>query len=234
MDSGAAGDAARLRANLSLRPPARTGPAAAPRASRIAVAAVAVGAGSPHRGPGDGGLSFGADRRIAPGPGHADAPKIELDDRGRLHLAYAVSAAGPLARYAVYHTRTRPGRDRFAPPRAVSLPPPGRYPGAGYPYLAVAGDGAVHIVFELFTGDAREPSKALGIVRSVDGGERFSEPVVVPGIGEPEVNGSTQGLLMAKLDATGDATDDATIAVVTGKFDPGRESRIRLRRATSP
>ena len=67
-----------------------------------------------------------------------------------------------------------------------------------------------------------------GFVLSSDGGERFSEPAIIPGSNDPELgfNGSLQGLLMAPL-----AMDESgRVAVVNSTFLPGEHSAIWLQK----
>jgi hypothetical protein len=71
----------------------------------------------------DGGATFSKPLVVAPSPGYADAPKLEVGPDDRLHLAYAQSQAGPFAGYHINYTRSEDGGRSFAPARAISTPP---------------------------------------------------------------------------------------------------------------
>jgi hypothetical protein len=169
----------------------------------------------------DGGASFGEPRIVAPGPGYADAPKLALDARGTLHLAYAESPRGPLAPGGIRYTRSSDGARTFEPPREISAQ------GSGFPALSVDADGNLYVLWELFR-DFPGRSRGLALAVSRDGGRSFSAPGVVPGSIDPAggVNGSSQGLLMRKLAVTG----RGAVAIVNSSFKPGESSRVWLMR----
>ena len=172
----------------------------------------------------DGGMTFGETRRVASGPGHADAPKLARDRDGTLHLVYANSPGGPLGRYDVFYTRSANG-ESFGRPRRISTPLPEGFVGAGFPDLAISGEGDLYVLCELFP-DETQRSFGLALVTSRDGGDRFTAPAIVPGTVDSSagLNGSLQGLLMRKLDTN----HQGAIAVVNSTIELGESSRIRL------
>jgi hypothetical protein len=174
----------------------------------------------------DAGRSFER-QRVGTGPGHADAPKLAVDEAGTVHLAYAESPDGPLRRYDVRYAHRPAGAAGFSEPRIVSTPLPSGVEGAAFPYLALGGDDRIHLAFELFPLRGPHRPSGIGIVHSVDGGDSFTEPARVPGAapGERAVNGSQQGLLMSKLAARQDS-----LALVNSRFREGEWSRILLLR----
>jgi hypothetical protein len=167
----------------------------------------------------DGGATFSAPRVAAQTDGYSDAPKLVADRHGTLHLAHAESTGGPLGHYHVRYMRSRDGR-AFEPARTLSR----ASQGAAFPSLALDGRGAVHLVWEVYP-DHREPPRGLAIATSLDGGDSFSPPALVPGSVDPSGggNGSFQGRLMRKL-----AERDDTIAVVNSSLALGRSSRVWL------
>jgi hypothetical protein len=180
----------------------------------------------------DQGESFGPPRRINASSGHADAPKLAVDNRGVVHLTYGESADGPWQRYRIHYARSDDGGETFSTPRVIVDPgvDPGlqQYASAHYPQLALDGIDRLYVVWDLFPG-VRQRSAGLGISYSSDDGRTFASSWVIPGtVVAPDrgVNGSLQGLLMRKLavNASGD------IAVVNSTFKPGEGSRVRLYR----
>lgn len=173
----------------------------------------------------DGGRSFGEPHVVLPSGGHADAPKVAVDAYGTVHLVFAESAAGPFRRSHLRYARSPAGRYAFEETRQLAeLTTRGR-DGAGFPHLALDGDGNPYLVWEVFPPEGRNP-EGLAISLSRDGGRSFDAPSLVPGTREPGLgfNGSLQGLLMRKL-----AVDSAGgIAVVNSTFQPGERSRVRL------
>jgi hypothetical protein len=178
----------------------------------------------------DGGTSFGAPSRVAPGKSYSDAPKLALDAAGVLHLAYAESASGPFSRYQVLYTRSSNGGRSFDEPRRVSNPLPGGDVGAAFPSLAVDSKGRVLVLWELYSANAGMP-RGLGWSMSLDG-RGFTPPEVVPGSADIRGgwNGSSQGLLMKKL-----ALNEAgMIAVVNSSLKQGVHSRVWMMRGVIP
>jgi hypothetical protein len=171
----------------------------------------------------DGGRSFGQPRRVAPGSGHADAPKLAVEPGGPLHLVYAERAEGPSGPSRIRYTRMTRETGDFEEPRTLEAPAAAG--GAGFPSIALDGGGNPILLWDLFPEPDGRPM-ALAIAVSSDGGEHFSSPAIVPGTGDPELGfqGSLQGLLMQKL-AVGEAGE---VAVVNGTFNPGERSRITL------
>jgi hypothetical protein len=180
---------------------------------------------------GDGGATFGRPTRVAPSRTYSDAPRIALDGRGTLHLAYAESEGGPFDRFHVRYARSTDGGARFEPSRAISSPMPAGFASASFPSLGLDGQGRVVVSWEL-AADARRQPRGLGLSVSPDGGRTFSAPVVVPGSIDPAggANGSSQGLLMKKLavNATG------TFALANSSLEPGSHSRVWLMRGRLP
>jgi hypothetical protein len=174
----------------------------------------------------DGGLSFGTPQLAARSRNYSDAPKLAVDRRGVLHLAYAESSGGPFARFHIHYTRSIDGRT-FESPREISRPMPGSFVSAAFPALSVDAQGRVYVLWELYD-DARQPPRGLALAVSSDGGVTFAPPSVVPGSIDRGggFNGSSQGLLMKKLavNATG------AVAVVNSSFKAGAHSRVWLMR----
>jgi hypothetical protein len=166
--------------------------------------------------------------------GHADAPKIAVDQAGTVHLVYAESPTGPLGPYHIEYLRMRKGEERFAPPVIISRPPAKRVESVSFPALAIGGKEHLVVLWEIFPGAAggdwvSGPShrpQGLGFTSSRDGGQTFAAPAILPGSLEPDqgFNGSLQGLLMQKLAAN----SRGDIAVVNSTFTPGQRSRIWL------
>lgn len=173
----------------------------------------------------DGGRTFGKPRQVVPGPGHADAPRIALDERGTLHLVYAESPSGPLRRYRIRYTRSVDGM-AFAQPRTLSDPLPAGYASAGFPGLSVADADTLHVLWHL-SRDPRQRPRALGFAVSGDGGLTFTAPSRIPGVAQESAGGivgSLQGLLVRKLAASA----KGTVAVVNSVFVPNQRSVVRL------
>lgn len=173
----------------------------------------------------DRGETFATPQRLNPSPGHADAPKLAVDDRGGVHLVYAESVDDPRPKTQVRYSRAEAG-ESFGTPQTLSSALAERFAHQGFPHLAVSGD-SVYVLWELFPRPGQRP-RGLGISGSLDGGDRFSPAVIVPhsGDGEPGVNGGLQGLLMRKLAVNG----EGELAVVHSTFQPGERSRVRLLR----
>jgi hypothetical protein len=172
----------------------------------------------------DGGASFGAPVTVARTAGHSDAPKLVISADGALHVVYTERAAGPFARGQVHHARSTDGGRTFAPPRAISKPPPDGAAGASYPAIDVDGAGALYVLWELERAQGASP-RGLALAISRDAGRSFAAPALVPGSADPfGVNGSLQGRLMDKL-AVGRAGE---VAVVNSSFREGDGSRVWL------
>ena len=174
---------------------------------------------------GDAGRSFGAPRIAFESDGHADAPKIAVDNAGTVHLVYAESPAGPLDRYHIGYTRSNDGARTFDKPRAISSPLPQEFESANFPTLSVDGEDNLYVLWELFADRQGRP-RGLGFTDSRDAGRTFASPSVIPGSADPALgyNGSRQGLLMRKLavNAAG------AIAVVNSTFKRSETSHVWL------
>lgn len=174
----------------------------------------------------DGGRSFGERQVVAPGPGHADAPKLAVDD-ACLHLAYAESAAGPRREYRIQYARACDlnARPSFETPRTVAEEDDAA--SAAFPALALDGEGTVYLLWERFLDRGARP-RGLGYALSTDGGDSFQAPAVVPGSDEEALgfNGSQQGLLMRKLAVS----VAGHVAVVNSTYASGETSHIWLHR----
>lgn len=175
----------------------------------------------------DGGRNFGAPRIVGPGRGYSDAPKLAVDSRGVLHLAYGESAGGPFERYHIRYTRSVDGARTFEAPREISDPVPDSLSGASFPSLAIDAAGGVYVAWE-WSRDYRKRPRGLGIVVSRDGGRSFNAPALVPGSIDPGggSNGSQQGLLMKKLAVNG----AGAMAIVNSSFNENARSRVWLMR----
>jgi hypothetical protein len=166
--------------------------------------------------------------------GHADAPKIAVDQAGTVHLVYAESPQGPLGYYHITYCRMRPGEQHFAPPVTIARPHAPGFASLSFPALALGSKDQLFVLWESFPGPAvgerfqgpAPRSQGLGWTVSRDGGQTFAEPSLIPGSLDPDqsVNGSLQGLLMQKLAAN----SRGDLAVVNSIFTPGQHSRIWL------
>ena len=162
----------------------------------------------------DGGATFSPGRVIVDTPPYSDAPKLAVDARGTVHVAFADGDR-------ILYSRSGDGGRSFGSPRALSDSP------AGFPSIAVDPHGNVVVLWERLR-DGRP--HGLGFAHSRDAGRSFAAPTVVPG-SEPEPgawNGSQQGLLAKKL-ALG---ADGAIAAVNSSLAPGARSRVWLIRGT--
>ena len=161
----------------------------------------------------DGAASFGSAVIVDKTRAYSDAPKIAVDGRGVLHLAYNEGRR-------VHYTRSSDGGARFAPPRDISGG------NAGFPSLSLDGRGKLYVLWERFA----EPYRARGLELAVsaDRGSTFSKTAVPESAGAGH-NGSLQGLLMRKLAASA----DGALAIVNSSFKEGESSRVWLIRANS-
>jgi hypothetical protein len=159
----------------------------------------------------DGGATFAPPVIVARTAGYSDAPKLAADPHGTLHLVFGEH---PDVRY----TRSRDGGARFDPPRTLSTAP------AGFPALAVDGDH-VYVTWERYDGDT---PRGLELTHSVDRGDTFAPPAVVPGSVDAGRNGSQQGQLTRKL-----AVRAGAVAIVNSALRAGVASRAWLVRGVS-
>jgi len=179
----------------------------------------------------DAGKTFAEPAPAHERPGHADAPRLALDEDGSLHLVYAESAEGPFQRYHILHARGEPGATTLGQPRTISAALPEGIESAAFPELTLAGPGRLLALWELFP-DSRYRPQGLGYAASADGGQSFSDPKLVPGSIDQAhgVNGGQQGLFMRRLAAN--TNGDLALAHTT--FNPGQASLIRLYRGRWP
>lgn len=157
----------------------------------------------------DGGGSFGAPLRATRSAAYSDAPKVAVDPRKVLHLAWSENGH-------VHYSRSGDGGRSFQPPRALGT--------GAFPSLELDGDAGVYLVWERRRGLAASLSR--------DGGETFSPARTIPGSAE-RPNGGLQGKLLDRLavNAAGE------VAVANSSFRPGQDSRIwlaKLSRAATP
>ncbi len=173
----------------------------------------------------DHGRSFGEPRIVFESGGHSDAPKIAVDGKGTVHLAYAESPAGPFERYHIRYTHLNDGERTFEEPREISSPQTERFESVSFPALRLYGEDNIYVIWELFPSRGNR-SRGLGFTYSSDGGRTFASPSVIPGSIDPAlgVNGSQQGLLMRKLAVNG----AGSVAVVNSTFKRNQASRIWL------
>ena len=171
----------------------------------------------------DGGVSFGPPRLVSESDGHADAPKLDVDEDAAVHLVFTVGPMRRSERARVHYTRRRSGEPSFDEPRVISeLRPPS---GASAPSIDLDGRGNVYVLWEHHPKH-EGPARGLGFTSSQDGGDTFEGATLVPGTRDPRLgrNGSLQGELMRKLAVD----DDGTVAVVSSHFRLGEASRVRL------
>ncbi len=179
----------------------------------------------------DGGETFSPARAIEKTPVYDDAPKIAVDAKGVIHLAWAQSNGGPFSRYRVRYARSSDRGEHFTAAQTVSEPALPGSRSSAFPYLGLGKQDTVMVMWEAFPQPSGR-SRGLAYALSQDGGERFSRPAMVPASADPQGagNGSFQGLLMNKLalDAQGN------IAVVNSALKDGHRSRVWLMRGTVP
>lgn len=185
----------------------------------------------------DSGRSFSPPEIAVQSDGHSDAPKITVDSRGTVHLAYAESPGGPLKQYRIHYTRLMDEMNAFETPKIISNVQTEQFESANFPYLSLGREGHLYVVWELFPGSAvwdlfpgpQNRPQGLGFTHSKDSGRTFSAPSVIPGSLDPQlgVNGSLQGLLMRKLAVN----HSGKIAVVNSTFTGNEKSGVWLFRA---
>ena len=169
----------------------------------------------------DGGAAFGPPVVVGDTKGHADAPKLAVEDEGAVHVVYAETLDGSVEGSHILYTSRPVGSQMFERPRRI----PHGVGSAGYPSLAIDGEGGMYFVWERFAAVVGRPL-GLGFAHSRDAGSTFSSPSVVPGTEDVGLgfNGSLQGALMRKLSVA----EDGTLAVVNSSFREGAASRVRL------
>jgi hypothetical protein len=170
----------------------------------------------------DRGASFGKPVIVERSEGYSDAPKLAVDARGALHLAWTESEHGPEGnRHHIRYSRSADSAATFERPRDIS----GN--GAGFPALGIDGRGNLYVLWERYA-DHPQFARGLGIAVSNDGGRKF-QVGQVPGSADAS-NGGTQGMLMRKLAVS----RDGSIAVVNSSFRQNQRSRVWLMRASAP
>ncbi len=170
------------------------------------------------------GWSFDTPEAILPDDGHADAPKLGVDDSGHIHLVYNLASDGPMSFPQVVYSRAEAGTLDFSSARRIVPDDSDLAGGSGFADLAIAGSW-IHIAWEHLPPSG-DHARGLGFSSSEDGGANFSRPHMIPGSDRSEhgVSGGRQGLLMRKLDAG----DDGRIAAVHSTFLDGEASAIWL------
>lgn len=155
---------------------------------------------------------------------NADAPVIAVDPDGRLHLAYTLDAGGRFRDSRIVHSFSDSPDADFSRPTTVSRFSDVPDAVAAYPQLAVT-EQAVVVSWE-HARQSRHRPVGIGFAVSLDGGESFAPPAIVPGSDGLDYgrNAGNQGLLMRKLDA------DHSGRVILGHstFLDGEHSHIRL------
>ncbi len=153
----------------------------------------------------DHGRSFGEPRIVAQSDGHADAPKIAVDQKGTVHLVYGESPSGPLERY--------------------QSPEAKRWESVNFPGLSLDGEDNLYVTWELFPQPISYP-QGLGFTYSRDGGRTFAPPAEIPTSVDLALgsSGGRQGLLMKKLTVNA----EGAIAAVHSTFKRNKSSHIWL------
>jgi hypothetical protein len=168
----------------------------------------------------DAGQSFGPPRAVFSGASRSDAPKIAVDSKGVLHLAYTAEVSG-VSR--VHYSRSKGVDGVFETPRR--LPAQRGEQAASFPSLSLGANGDVYVVWHHHPSADQGP-RGLALSLSRDGGHQFSLAALVPGTADRGlgINGSRQGKLMRLLASNG----SGAIAVVNSSFREGERSRVRL------
>lgn len=159
----------------------------------------------------DGGRSFAAPQLVGGRKHKADAPSLEADAKGNVHLAFNANGG-------VKYARMRRDARVFDVPKTLTTS------NAGAPSLDVDARGRVHVVWEVTDGEGR--ARDLLYTLSLDGGDTFRDPSLLPRISAPPQgwNGSQQGRLADKLAVD----DEGMVAIVNSTFEPESESRVWL------
>lgn len=158
----------------------------------------------------DGGRTFAAPRTL----GRGDAPKLAVDSKGTLHLAYGT-------RTAVFYQRVRDEKVEQARQLDTAKV------AARFPALRVDASDRVYVLWEEYLALDEHP-RGLGFVSSLDAGAHFGPPTLLAQIAGAKLgyNGSQQGLLTSKLAVNA----GGAIAVVNSTFRPGDGSNVWLLR----
>jgi hypothetical protein len=152
----------------------------------------------------DGGATFREPLVVSRSSAYADAPKIALDSRNTLHLAFSEGGR-------VVYARSFDGARSFEAPRTIAA--------GTFPSLDVDARGGVYLLWALERG--------LGLALSRSNGNDFSVISPLPRSAGDAANGNLQGKLTDKLavSAAGE------VAVVNSSFREGEQSRVWLLRA---
>jgi hypothetical protein len=174
----------------------------------------------------DHGKTFADPRVVMRTEGYSDAPKIAVDSRGIVHLAYAEILGGPFGRPHVRYTVSDDAGEAFHPSRDLSGQATGER-SAGFPALSVVGERDVFVLWEVYPDEEDRP-RGLALMRLRDG-DVIAPATPVPASRDPAggTNGSHQGMLTRKL-----AVGAGGIAVVNSSLQPGVRSRVWLMRST--
>lgn len=151
----------------------------------------------------DGGKNFSDPEVVKKTKGFSDAPKVAVDSEGVIHLVYSESEESMLGRFGKFditYTKFKDEGKTFEETKIISSPVPESIESSRYPYLSIGADNHIYALWEVFP-NARSYPQGLGLSVSLDSGEKFSNPEIVPGSVPPEnaTNGSQQGLLMDKI-----------------------------------
>ncbi|WP_088534448.1 sialidase family protein [Geobacter sp. DSM 9736] len=177
----------------------------------------------------NGGEPFHETNVVARTPGYSDAPKLEVDRKGVLHLVYAESLRDSIEPVKIIYTSTTDGGRTFLPPRDISGPVPKAGSRAGFPDIEIDAEGKIYVVWESFQGRNERP-RGLAIVCSKDGGRRFTIPKLIAGSADRDgYNGSHQGLLMKKLAVN----PNGEVVLVNSSLVPNVRSRVWMVRGKS-
>lgn len=150
---------------------------------------------------------FGPPVVVAKTPTYSDAPKLAVDDRGTLHVAFAETSGDAFERSRVLYARSTDGKT-FTRPRAIGDE-------GSFPSLAIDGRRVI-IAYELGSAASARSARGIGVAMSPDFRAR-----VIPGSADEAPNGSQQGRLQQKLAARG-----GHIAVVNSALREGTSSRV--------
>jgi len=175
----------------------------------------------------DGGASFSDPQIVAPGEGHADAPKLAVDSAGTVHLVYGESSTGPNGRYHLRYAKMLKGEQSFEAPREIVSPGAAGADSVHFPMLRIDGHDRLYLAWERFPNRRGRP-QGIGFTYSTDLGDTFAAPQLVPTSDDSALgfSGSQQGLLASKL-----AVNEAgAFAVSNSTYHDGRESRVRVYR----
>ncbi|MCC5788369.1 MAG: exo-alpha-sialidase [Opitutales bacterium] len=175
----------------------------------------------------DGGESFTQPSTTGETSGRADAPVVEVDPSGTVHLVYAIHADRGEGSATLWYARRADGEETFAEAREITSPLPANFSGMGFPSMTLGkGPDDIHIVGLLFQGGERRPV-ALGWMSSSDGGETFTTPKALAEVPEDGViHGGFQGLFRNKVSVN----NEGEVVVSHSLYHHGDFSQILLLR----